>query len=311
MGEGNNIISVGANHHLDEAAGIRFGNGNDTMTVHGFVGCRKIYLGNGTNNFTVSNDGCVEVHDGISGGNGNDTITLSNGGKLCTNNMEGMIELGAGNDTINIGAGTKLGTTLLEFGDGNDTLILNGVLDFYPESEEGITGLENLSGKGTVVIHEIMGFSGKSIYDETIARFANAGHDIINAGNAWMGPSGRAEELADNQFNSARDIGYEDELDLWLCGSSAARTLDYGLCDDVDYIKFVMQDDNEWLYAGFGNQGSVNLEIFSSSGTSVANFTCASSFAAYDISNLNPGEEYIMKFSVAANVCVGGWFEID
>ena len=94
-----------------------------------------------------------------------------------------MIDFGDGDDTLEIDEGAALSAHELNFGSGNDTLVLNGLLQINRsnQSEDILSGLENVSGNGQLWIAG--GLDG--ISEDTLGKFEAAGIEVVDRGQDY------------------------------------------------------------------------------------------------------------------------------
>ena len=228
----------------NEGANILLGNGNDSLyigTCHE-IECSKVDFGAGNNTMTLARLGSVECKE-ISFGDGNDKLTGGDDAYIET----ASINFGAGDDCFEIKAGMLVDDLeKLDFGAGNDTLIINGVLE--ADDLKNIAGLENISGNGVVTYAS----ESDPLNDNTkafIEKCRNSGITVIDTlGGGWDGCT-PSEALADNNMAGARVLGevYND-IDIWLCGKTAAGMSADGFADEVDYVKFVNTNPENGIY---------------------------------------------------------------
>ena len=165
-----------------------------------------------------------------------------------------MIVLGDGDDCVEIKNFAEIYTPCLDFGDGDDTLVLNGSLNWRGYSGCEITGLEKISGSGTLAIAGSYG-SSIEIDKNFLNLLQNSDIKIVNTLGGEF--AGAKEELGDNTINGqyvqTKDRNSTDGFDIWLCGKNVADSVDYGFADEVDYVKFVKSS---------GMNFSLDLHIF-------------------------------------------------
>ena len=261
----------------------------------------------------------------IKGTAGADTITFA----ANKSRLIGNISLGDGNDKIvhldsaannEDDSNTHVypeGSVYFNFGNGTDTLKLNGTLNIgLSAGLPCISGLENLSGTGT------LGINAQGSIDKTgIMNFVK-GTDISVVNTLGLGGfRGYTDELGDNKISGSSVLTLNnttDEAGFWLCGKNFAANLDFGLADAVDYIKLDKTSAiSELEIDASGNYGSdwtfavLDASGNTLSGSKYALMTDGSNYDyTVDISSWSNGT-YYLKFQVAANSALNGWIEID
>ncbi len=162
-------------NRIDENGGISritFGSGVDKIIVSGKSAVTE---------YGDEDDwGCVETFEIVTGG-GNDEITLKKGGTIflrsCVDdsyNMQGgNIFMGDGDDTFRVDAGAVAEFMgILDFGAGNDTLIIDGTVNIF--AEYAFADVENISGSGQIFVH--CGY----VSDDFIRKFEDNGIEVIS-----------------------------------------------------------------------------------------------------------------------------------
>ncbi|MBR7121135.1 MAG: hypothetical protein IKC94_02705, partial [Lentisphaeria bacterium] len=306
-GDGNDSLYLGGNNDLD-CSKIDFGSGNDTLTL-GKDAELDCFFYNPDDNNSV----------GIFFGDGNDKLIGNADSWLSA----AMIDLGDGDDCVEIKAGMEIETAGLDFGGGYDTLILNGTLEWREEFK--ISGLEKVSGSGTIVIANY--YDGNVEIDKKLLNLLqNTDIKIVNVLNG-MYFAGKEEELGDNTING-RYIqtidNNRDDFDFWLCGENIAESVDYGFTDEVDYVKFVKTSGmdslqlyvwrNDYDYDWQNAFDDFSLQLLNSRGNIIDDLSddirMADGGYAEDISKLKNGT-YYLKFATTANAAYSGYLEID
>ena len=139
--------------------------------------------------------------------------------------------------------------------------------------------------------------------DTTLALFKNAGIDIVNVGESYGTFSGRANELANNTFQTAEAISeYDEGFAAWLCGADKAASMEYGMCDDVDFYSFTKDADKNYInfYMSEGTYG----QILDSAGNVIKGFNGGGySPESLDISNLANGGKYVIMLTIDSDKC--------
>ncbi len=323
FGEGNNTLYIGEDYDLD-AYDVSFGSGNDAIQCLGEIECSNLSMGNGNNSLYFQDADFSAM--AVTAGNGNDSIVLAGDTWFTVNGYSdtdtvGNLVLGAGDDRISISAESRMFTCGIDFGAGNDSLELNGILQVVPVyMDSNINGLENVSGTGTLAIGETGYYTsewdsatesyinkwvstGLSVDDTTLALFKNAGIDIVNVGESYGTFSGRAKELANNTFQTAEVISEDDEgFAAWLCGADKAASMEYGMCDDVDFYSFTKDADKN--YINFYTYGGINGQLLDSAGNVIAAFNGDEYYYdLLDISSLANGGKYVIMLTIDSDKC--------
>ena len=316
LGNGDDQIIVGKTREL-EAMGIDMGSGNDEIILKADSMLELNLIQNGNN---ISGGQLVF-------GDGNDRLILEAGNEweteLCCAGIDfgndddyceigannqvdvyGAWNFGSGDDTLIIEEGSLVCLTDyrhdLDFGAGNDTLEINGVLSL---SGGTISGCENFSGSGEVV------FSGMwNIDNDLEEKLLDAGINIID-GQGYSGCMGTVAELADNDpflATDLHDVEVGDWEDFWLCGSSIAAESQYGLADPVDYYIFDKDYRSEALEV-YAYGDSLSIEILDINGNKTGYELMSDGNFGYksDVTTWNDGR-YLIKLSVNSNSATNG-----
>ena len=243
----------------------------------------------------------------LSFGGGNDEISIINGAEMELHGFYGtsFVQMGYGKDSINIGRGSKLELDSdLDFGEGSDKLIIDGTL--HLKSDASISGLETISGTGTVAVYQ-----PESADPALLQQFADAGLTVIDT-QGMANFTSVEEELADNAFHSAAagsvSTDGDVEYDFWLCSAEIANDSLYGFADTQDYLKFSKTGKHESLNFEV-ESGTARLELFDSTGVLIHSFG-VEKYGEYDLRELKNGT-YYLKLSCPEGSLASGWVEID
>ena len=303
FGAGNDLLELGSNSALcawgDDGSRVDFGSGNDTMKM-----AADAFFSASSLNF----------------GEGNDTLTIAKGAGI----MEvALLDFGAGNDTMTVDKGNDRFSAIydtLDFGDGYDTLVLNGRLNVGKK----ITGVEKVSGKGFVFLTG----ENDDYQAGDYAAFTDAGITVVQGfakDDAYYGVnssfyeycyfSDPQSELADNVMSKARNLETESEskyANFWLCGEETAEGLAYGFTDETDFIKLAVDrsmQSKTLSCACYGGSG-FSLELLNAAGNAAVRKSDRTSIVLYsgdslDLADIAAGT-YYMKLSVASDGYAAG-----
>ena len=313
LGNGNDRIYVGQSTSLDSFSGkVDFGAGNDTLSVakYGEFNVESAVFGSGNDTAVFGEDSDCFAGT-LDFGSGADKMTVKND-SWCS--VYSKISFGDGNDTLDIDAGGRVvAFGNIDFGSGADTLLLDGVLEVTANSDGklALTGLENISGSGTLAFHAWDGVDVDWINDLV----AGTDIDVVNTGG-YSYFNGVFQEQNDNTRTGqsvqtiSRSGDYDDDLGFWLCGSATAAELDFGFTDSVDYVKYIKTSGDDEVDVGFYGDGSFTFKVLNASGTELTASKYKLSDGSLDVSKWANGT-YYFKMSVASGVAGTGFIEID
>ena len=197
----------------------------------------------------------------------------------------------------------------LDFGGGSDTLVLNGKIALTGT----ITGLEKISGNGTLIVGD---WNGKVQIDDALAdKFQKAGISIVNSLGAGIdGADPVKESQADNTRAGAKVLSLKnDEIDFWLCGGELASSVEYGLEDAVDYIKFTKSSSWDEISVSVYGDDNFTVKLLDSKGQLVQDLTPECQWGSCYLSDdlLKNGKTYYLELAVDPGASVSGWVDLD
>ena len=238
LGAGDDLIYIGSHSDLNVKI-IDFGSGNDTLTINGDL------------ELVSSGDEYEEQY--IDMGDGNDKIIGNSFGCI----IYSSIRFGEGDDYFEISKDMFVEVDELDFGSGNDTLVLNGTLCAHTLDNVFISGLDKISGTGVIVT------SDGIIDDELLTMIKNTKITIVNT----LGSSNFSsidEERGDDTIKGKYVDDIDDVVEGWLCGREVANDVDYGFVDEIDYIKFIITEnmDEEFVFIGVNRLDSFDDENY-------------------------------------------------
>ena len=257
-------------------------------------------------------------------GAGNDTVNITGN----TFWSSGYLNMGDGDDTVCIGKGSVLeldgmdddndGMSGINFGAGNDTLVLDGLLklsysEYYSNSQFSmLSGLEKVSGSGQLAVDDI-NLLDSVLVDDLI----EAGITVAQIPNIWAYYAGGRPENSDDTLASASEVAYNEDHDVWLNGMNWG---DWANCpiDTVDWFrldiggssdittKHTLFVDNAYSWLA----GAIKLDVYNQDGTFLKNispdeYSHMSDYgmgAAVDLKEFGNGT-YYLKFSVQSSNC--------
>jgi len=323
FGEGNNSFTAEKNSSVSvwDEASLKFGSGNDTIKL---TDCDDVdfddggfYTGNGNDVFTAHN---VKDMDGVLNmGGGNDVLKLTGSTYFETE----IFDMGDGNDSVHINKGSLLAIDMMDedlryggitFGAGNDTLVLDGMLkltnmsDFSHGNFDMLTGLENISGSGQLVLENIQQLDS-ALVDDLI----EAGITIVQVPNVWAFYDDGRPENSDDTMKTARTVLYDSDYAVWLNGGNwgdgsncPTDTVDWfrldigGSSDITTKHKLFLNDPYVW------HDGFVKLDVYDRNGSFVKNISPEDysrySDAMIDLKEFGNGTFYL-KFSIEGGNC--------
>jgi len=200
-GDGHDTLLCGCDTVLI-CGDINFGDGNDTfqllpdgdfantMNRNNPYETLMLDFGDGDDTLQIGRSVDFEVYGNghqLNFGDGNDKMHIEEESRIkwtCTGNAgDSVIDFGAGDDVLDIDEGAALSAHELDFGSGNDTLVLNGLLQINRsnQSEDILSGLENVSGYGQLWIAG--GLDG--ISQGTLDKFTAAGITVVDRGQDY------------------------------------------------------------------------------------------------------------------------------
>ena len=310
-GSGNDALTLNANTEL-VCASLDFGTGNDTFQLAAgakfsntadYEKTLAIRFGAGDDKFLIGSGAGVQIYGTehlLDFGDGNDTMTLAKNSPVNWVNDESLpdaelsrIAFGDGDDALTIDKGGLLNVNVLDFGDGNDSLVLNGTLQITRGS---VAGLENVSGSGQLLL------AGLGPVDPDDYRiFTDAGIDVVNLFDNTKGFTNRASEGADNELKKAVSLvknGARYERDVWLTGETVAAQDDFGCADMIDYSKFTMNRNLTTLEMDIA--GDYSVELLNAKGEQLAAEMDLSGYHELDLSDLGlvNGTAYYVRITV-------------
>ncbi len=235
--------------------GIALGDGNDVMKIadsdnkasydlymidDGSEKARYIDFADGNDQLVVGKNNCLDAAELISFGDGDDKMEIADNAKVFTytNKANTGLTFGDGNDTLTIAKNGYL-YGVPDFGGGNDTLKLEGALRL--DSWKNDISLEKVTGKGYLLLsHDENG--NLSASESVIKIFEDAKIKIVNTISDNV--SSPEKELADNTAAKATALTANSEgFNLWLCGEELASSVEYGMADTADFIKFTKNNE--------------------------------------------------------------------
>ena len=277
----------------------------------------QIKSGSGNDVMLMKKSSCLEQYCGgseIDFGDGNNIMRLEQDAFFSVNHYSigegGVIKFGSGTDLMEIAGDAEMRfcdiSGELHFGDGVDTLILNGTLAL---NNAEITGLENVIGAGQLLL------GGDKEYNESdFQKFVDAGIDVINIGS--VSPfSSRRQELADNAMNKA--VNFEKDGDsikanIWVASEEYAGSVAFGFADEVDYVKFTKSRNTDMIKVEhWGSSGDgLSIEIYDSKSKSWQSFDSENILygGGIDLSGIQNGAVCTLKVSVEGENYFGGRF---
>ena len=116
LGDGDNKLTVG---NYIKGSIVTTGSGDDMVTVGNYITNSTVSLGDGDNTLTVKS--WVNGNTKITSGKGVDTINID--GDFDNSSLA----TGAGNDKVTIDGSVKNGSSLIDLGDGNDTITVGNI----------------------------------------------------------------------------------------------------------------------------------------------------------------------------------------
>ena len=256
--------------HFHTEANLDFGNGNDLF-----------YMGRSVNEIEIPV---------IDFGSGDDTAEfrpLESNGDFVVD----QIFFGTGNDTMKVSgtpwsdaeSGNGNSFQYLDFGDGTDTLVLDGTL-----TAEHIYGLENVTGSGTVAFLEADSVSLKAL--------KASGAELVTAG---VGFTTKEMESSDDTLAAARVLnGHPEDIFLWLAGSSSSAAQgEFGFVDETDCFKVYITEEIKSL--GFSLTEGVSCTVYDQNGIQAA----ANEWYIEEDAFKALGEYCYLKFTIASDQC--------
>lgn len=261
-GEGN-VTSGNAETRFNGIERFFGGSGADSFVVESVTTPLELSGGLGVNSLSAnSNDAAVDnqwIIDGINSGSLNELISFSairsligNGGEDRVTFLEGAqigsVSTGLGDDTFILAAG--INADLLDAGDGQDTLNLNGINFIYTYLNELISGDGNYIATGFEVesneggskrVVGVDGYDAEWIIDDEGSVLVNAQQNGTTQTNRFVGVT-RLEGASGNDTFILRGGYVEDRI---LGGQGGTDTL---VADT--------SADNTWSISG-SNSGSV------------------------------------------------------
>ena len=238
MGDGNDKIMINSESELFVGGGIDFGDGNDILQLAGDndVTASEIHFGDGNDLLDVKNES--DIWANINFGNGNGTMNVG-----CSSVVKSeQLSFGEGRNTLQIDNGGAVFFDEIYFGMDSNTLILNGTLGI---SYADFSTVDQISGSGQLLIN------AWQTDVESLQCFADTDIDITAMFDMASAHyfSDRRTELADNTLAKAVSMLNDDEYkaNFWICSQSEAGQNIYGFADEVDYMKFVKNDDCDML----------------------------------------------------------------
>ena len=326
MGSGNDTISLGANTDFETKL-VDTGSGSDTISIHGKFAEADfdvIKTGDGNDTITIAAGAFME-NTSFDLGGGADSFTVNGNLVLFSFGDFSTSAFGSGDDVFTIGSG---GVVLLDsyhnkldFGSGNDSLHINGVLRLT-SPEKAVSNVENVSGSGVVAVN----LTGSPNIDWIDDLLNGSGVDIVND-MGLNGFQGKNRELNDNSIggSSVQNLtsqGNIDEIDFWLCGSGKAASIDHGFADSADFIKYTKNSADQsveiWEINSPDYYGSpddiLNVDVFDANGNQLTgskyDFMASVDSLEADVSSWKNGT-YYLKLSTASSKAVSGSIEID
>ncbi|MBE6375013.1 MAG: hypothetical protein E7050_00985 [Lentisphaerae bacterium] len=326
MGSGNDTISLGANTDFETKL-VDTGSGSDTISIHGKFAEADfdvIKTGDGNDTITIAAGAFME-NTSFDLGSGADSFTVNGNLVLFSFGDFSTSAFGSGDDVFTIGSG---GVVLLDsyhnkldFGPGNDSLHINGVLRLT-SPEKAVSNVENVSGSGVVAVN----LTGSPNIDWIDDLLNGSGVDIVND-MGLNGFQGKNRELNDNSIggSSVQNLtsqGNIDEIDFWLCGSGKAASIDHGFADSADFIKYTKNSADQsveiWEINSPDYYGSpddiLNVDVFDANGNQLTgskyDFMASVDSLEADVSSWKNGT-YYLKLSTASSKAVSGSIEID
>ena len=261
-----------------------------------------IDLGADNDTLNLGKNNILDGIDAIKLGDGNDKIHIYDGAEMYvygTDEYHGIL-FGAGDDSLHIGKkGYLFG--LPQFGSGNDTLHLDGILDLRgaENASAELMSVEHIKGKGYVLISDDIDSNFADIFDGSEVTVVNT----VNNSRRFSTPE---EELKDNTAAKAQALTIADGLrDIWLCGEGLASQVEYGFSDTVDYFKFVKNDTVSSVEFSWDNgPGDAVLQLVDAKDVVLADYDLSET-SVIDVSTWKNGT-YYFKVGVVENGLVSG-----
>lgn len=261
-----------------------------------------IDLGSGNDTLKIGKYNLVDGLDSVLMGEGNDRLEIGDHAELYVygcDSAKGLI-FGDGDDTLVIAPNGYL-RGLPQFGEGNDTLQLEGTLDLRGCTSASASQLyvEHIHGKGVVLISD-------DIDSGFAAIFADSEVKIVNTITDSRRFSTTEEELKDNTAAKAQALAAGSELDLWLCSEERAAASACGFSDTADFIKVVKNDGMSSIeFTWDDGSGSVTLQQTDARDNVLAEYDLSGSGNTIDISEWANGT-YYFKVGVAESSMASG-----
>ena len=291
LGVGNDTIIVDKNCDM-ELSNINFGDGDDKFILRDNadgIECYEVNFGDGDDKFIIGKISEEMWVSELDMGDGDDLIEIDS---LTGYSVINKIDMGYGDDTLKVNDVQFYEEIVIDFGDGYDTLIMNGTL-----FTNTIINLEEVKGQGTFVFMEIPD-------DYTLEIFKEAGIDLVQAG---LGFTTREKEVANNNRETATDLTlYNDVAFFWLESEAVASNKgEFGCADPVDWIKLdtrkLSREDE--IEIQFGD--SITCTLYDPKGKEIE--ICDTFYVLEDWTR----GIYYLKFEVAEGSCGSFSISID